>query len=68
MTYDLYRKRFLWRFSFMRLRRLCLAIFAFLLFLSEPIFKRYMLVRTASGPAASDELIPNKQLYSTDTR
>ena len=37
MAYDLYRKRFLCRFSFIRLRRLCLAIFAFLLFFSEPI-------------------------------
>src|ERR1700751_5283230 len=35
--YDLYRKRFLWRFSFIRLRRLCLAILAFLLFFREPI-------------------------------
>jgi hypothetical protein len=35
--YNLYRNRFLCRCAFMRLRRLCLAIFAFLLFLSEPI-------------------------------
>jgi hypothetical protein len=36
-AYNLYRNRFLCRCAFMRLRRLCLAIFAFLLFLSEPI-------------------------------
>jgi hypothetical protein len=35
--YNLYRSRFLCRCAFMRLRRLCLAIFAFLRFLSEPI-------------------------------
>ena len=37
VPYNLYRSRFLWRCAFMRLRRLCLAIFAFLRFLSEPI-------------------------------
>jgi hypothetical protein len=35
--YALYRSRFLCRCAFMRLRRLCLAIFALRLFLSEPI-------------------------------
>src|SRR2546430_153512 len=35
--YALYRSRFLCRFAFMRLRRLCFAIFAFRLFLREPI-------------------------------
>src|ERR1051326_6535670 len=35
--YALYRSRFLWRCALMRLRRLCFAIFAFRLFLSEPI-------------------------------
>ena len=35
--YALYRSRFLCRFAFMRLRRLCLAIFALRLFLREPI-------------------------------
>jgi hypothetical protein len=35
--YTLYRSRFLWRCARMRLRRLCLAIFAFRLFLREPI-------------------------------
>src|SRR5437899_13036636 len=35
--YALYRRRFLCRFAFMRLRRLCLAIFALRFFLSEPI-------------------------------
>ncbi len=35
--YALYLRRFLCRFAFMRLRRLCLAIFALRLFLSEPI-------------------------------
>jgi hypothetical protein len=37
VPYNLYRSRFLCRCAFMRLRRLCLAIFAFLRFLSEPI-------------------------------
>lgn len=37
LPYNLYRSRFLCRCAFMRLRRLCLAIFAFLRFLSEPI-------------------------------
>ena len=37
MNYTLYRSRFLCRCAFMRLRRLCLAIFAFRLFLREPI-------------------------------
>jgi hypothetical protein len=35
--YALYRRRFLCRCAFMRLRRLCLAIFALRLFLREPI-------------------------------
>src|SRR5947208_17059284 len=35
--YDLQRRRFLWRFSFIRLRRLCLEIFALRLFLREPM-------------------------------
>jgi hypothetical protein len=35
--YALYRRRFLCRCAFMRLRRLCLAIFDFRLFLREPI-------------------------------
>jgi hypothetical protein len=35
--YDLYRKRFLWRFARIRLRRLCFEIFALRLFLREPI-------------------------------
>jgi len=35
--YNLYRSRFLCRCAFMRLRRLCLAIFAFLRFFREPI-------------------------------
>ena len=35
--YNLYRSRFLCLCAFMRLRRLCLAIFAFLRFLREPI-------------------------------
>jgi hypothetical protein len=33
----LYRKRFLWRFSFIRFLRLCLAIFVLRLFLREPM-------------------------------
>ena len=37
MHYTLYRSRFLWRCALIRLRRLCLAIFAFRLFLREPI-------------------------------
>ena len=37
VPYNLYRSRFLCRCAFMRLRRLCLAIFAFLRFLSAPI-------------------------------
>ena len=37
VPYNLYRSRFLCRCAFMRLRRLCLAIFAFLRFLSEPM-------------------------------
>ena len=35
--YALYRRRFLCRCAFMRLRRLCFAIFALRLFLREPI-------------------------------
>src|SRR5437763_15253590 len=35
--YALYRSCFLFRFAFMLLRRLCFAIFAFRLFLREPI-------------------------------
>ena len=35
--YTLYLSRFLWRCALIRLRRLCLAIFAFRLFLREPI-------------------------------
>ena len=37
VPYNLYRSRFLCLCAFIRLRRLCLAIFAFLRFLSEPI-------------------------------
>jgi hypothetical protein len=36
-AYALYRSRFLCRCALMRLRRLCLAIFAFRLFFSDPI-------------------------------
>ena len=36
-SYALYRKRFLWRFARMRLRRLCFEIFALRLFFREPI-------------------------------
>ena len=38
-NYALYRNRFLWRFARMRLRRLCFEIFAFRLFLREPIYE-----------------------------
>jgi hypothetical protein len=38
-SYDLYRKRFLWRFARIRLRRLCFEIFALRLFFREPIYR-----------------------------
>src|SRR2546430_17378198 len=56
--YALYRSRFLCRFAFMRLRRLCFAIFAFRLFLREPI--RFLNSRVRIQP--SDALQCNSVL------
>jgi hypothetical protein len=65
VPYNLYRSRFLCRCAFMRLRRLCLAIFAFLRFLSEPIQilvtairLNHLIHHSASVVAGFDYLVP----------